>query len=209
MEPTLECRVLLNVLAILIEGRSADAVELSPGQCRLEHVARIHRALGLTRTHHGVQLVNEKDDAPLFPGQRVKNSLETLLKVTAEFCPSKQRAQIEGEYAFVLESLGDLAIDHSLRQPLDDRGLTHTRLANEYRIILCASLQHLYRAANLFVPADHRIKFASGGTLRQIDGVFFQCLPCLLGFCAVDRVTPPGSLNRATQRRLSHADLFE
>ena len=62
LEPALERRVLLDPLPILIERGRADHPQLAPGQHRLEHVARVHRAFGGTGADDGVQFVDERDD---------------------------------------------------------------------------------------------------------------------------------------------------
>ncbi len=49
LEPALERGVLLDVLAVLVERRRADRVQLAARERRLEHVARVHRALGRAR----------------------------------------------------------------------------------------------------------------------------------------------------------------
>ncbi len=48
-EAALERRVLLDVLAVLVERRRADAAELAAGEHRLEQVGRVDRALGGAR----------------------------------------------------------------------------------------------------------------------------------------------------------------
>ena len=63
LEPPLQGGVLLDILAVLVEGGGADAVELAPGQHGLEQVAGVHGPLGLARPHDGVELVDEEDDA--------------------------------------------------------------------------------------------------------------------------------------------------
>ena len=65
LEPALEGGVLLDVLAVLVEGGGADAAELAAGQGRLEQVGGVHRPLGLARADDQVQLVDEEDDPPL------------------------------------------------------------------------------------------------------------------------------------------------
>ena len=65
LEPALEGRVLLDVLAVLVEGGRADHVQLAAGQHGLEHVARVHGALGRAGADDGVQLVDEEQDPPL------------------------------------------------------------------------------------------------------------------------------------------------
>ena len=62
LEPALQRRVLLDVLAVLVQRGRADHAQLAAGQHRLEHVAGVHRALALAGADDGVQLVEERDD---------------------------------------------------------------------------------------------------------------------------------------------------
>jgi len=55
LEAALQGRVLLDVLAVLVERGGADAVQFAAGEHRLEQVARVHRPLGLARADDGVQ----------------------------------------------------------------------------------------------------------------------------------------------------------
>ena len=59
LEAALEGGVLLDVLAVLVEGGGADAAQLAAGEHGLEHVGGVHRALGRARADDGVQLVDE------------------------------------------------------------------------------------------------------------------------------------------------------
>ena len=59
LEATLERAVLLDVLAILVEGRRADALQLTARERGLEHVAGVDRALSGARPDQRVQLVDE------------------------------------------------------------------------------------------------------------------------------------------------------
>ncbi len=104
LEAPLERGVLLDVLAVLVERGRADAVQLAARERGLEHVAGVHRALGLAGADHGVQLVDEDDgagprparapSAPLF--SRSSNSPRYLApgeqqppcRATARACPS-------------------------------------------------------------------------------------------------------------------------
>ena len=60
-EPTLECRVLLNVLAVFGEGRCANTAEFATGEEGFEEVGSIH-AVALAR-HDEMELVDEQDYA--------------------------------------------------------------------------------------------------------------------------------------------------
>ena len=176
LEAPLQRRVLLDVLAVLVERGRADAMQLAARQRGLEHVAGIHGALGLAGAHHGVQLVDEQDDLAFLLGEIVEHGLQPLLELAAELRAGDQRAHVERQNALVLQALGHLAVDDALRQALDDRGLADAGLADEHRVVLGAPLQHLDGAADLVVAADHRIELARGGARRQVDGVFLQRL---------------------------------
>src|SRR5258708_3822830 len=65
LEAALERRVLLDVLAVLVERGRADSAQLAPRERRLEHVRRVDRALGPARADEGVQLVAEEDHPAL------------------------------------------------------------------------------------------------------------------------------------------------
>ncbi len=65
LEAPLERRVLLDVLAVLVERRGAHRPQLAAGQHRLEQVGRVHGALGGAGADDRVQLVDEEDDLAL------------------------------------------------------------------------------------------------------------------------------------------------
>ena len=65
LEAPLEGRVLLDVLAVLVERRRADRAQLAAGEHRLQQVRRVDGALGRAGTDDRVQLVDEEDDLAL------------------------------------------------------------------------------------------------------------------------------------------------
>ena len=73
LKTSLKRGVFLDKLSILIQCCGADAVQLPSCQSRFEHVARIHRALGFSRTHHRVQFVHKQNNASLLSGKRIQN----------------------------------------------------------------------------------------------------------------------------------------
>ena len=62
LEPPLERRVLLDVLAVLVQRRRSDGAQLAAREHRLQQVGRVDRALGGARADDRVQLVDEEDD---------------------------------------------------------------------------------------------------------------------------------------------------
>ncbi len=65
LEAALEGGIFFDVLSILIQGRRTDTVQLATRQHRLEHIARVHCPLRLSRTDDRMQLVNKQQNAPL------------------------------------------------------------------------------------------------------------------------------------------------
>ncbi len=128
-----------------------------------------------------MQLVDEKDDLAFLLGQIVEHGLQALFELTAELGSGNERAHVECEDALVLQALGHLAVDDSLRQAFDDGRLADPGLADEHRIVLGPALQHLHRAPDLVVTADDRIELSGAGPLCQVDGVFLERLATLLG----------------------------
>ena len=59
LEAPLQGRVFLDVLAILVQRRRADAAQLPARELRLEHVRGIARAFRRARAHDGVQFVDK------------------------------------------------------------------------------------------------------------------------------------------------------
>src|SRR5262245_4990976 len=99
LEPPLKRRVLLDPLPELIERRGADHPELASGQHRLEHVARVHRALGGSGTDDGVQLVDERDDLTFALPDLVEHSLKALFELAPVLGAGDHRAEVESYQA--------------------------------------------------------------------------------------------------------------
>src|SRR5204862_175483 len=167
LEAALERAVLLDVLAVLVEGRRPYALQLAARQCRFQHVGRIHCALGRAGPHQGVQLVDEQDDVAVLR-DLVDDRLEPLLELTAVLRAGDHRRHVERQHAVVLQRIGALAAGDELGQAFDDRGLPHPRLADQHRVVLLAAREDLHHALDLFLTPDRRIELALGRELGQI-----------------------------------------
>jgi hypothetical protein len=75
------------------------------------------------------------------------------------------------EDLLVLEPLRHVATNDALRQPLDDRRLSDTGLADEDRIVLRAAREHLDDAADFFVAADDGIQLALARQVGEVPAV--------------------------------------
>ena len=165
-------------------------MQLAARQRRLEHVAGVHRALGLARADEGVELVDEEDDLPLGGGDLLEHGLQPLLELAAVLGAGHHRAQVQRDQPLVLQALGHVAVDDAPREPLDDGRLAHAGLADEHRVVLGAPAEHLDDAADLLVAADDRVELAGAGRLGEVAPVLLQRLVGVLRLLAGD---PPGA----------------
>ncbi len=76
--------------------------------------------------------------------------------------------------ALVAQGLGHFTRHHALRQPFDDGGLAHTRLADQHRVVLLAPGQHLDGGFDLLRAADHRVELAVARHLGQVARVLVE-----------------------------------
>ena len=188
LEPALKGRILLDVLVVLVKGRRADAVELAAGKGGLEHIAGVKRAVCLAGAYDGMDLVDEEYDLALLLLELVEDSLKPLLELAAVLGACDEPAHVKGEKPLALEPLGNLLVDDSLGQALDNRGLADARLADEDRVVLGPSLENLHGAPDLLIAADDRIERALLGLRRNVNAELGECAPLLLGVLIVNAV---------------------
>src|SRR6185436_5132441 len=167
LEAPLEGRVLLDVLAELVQRGRTDRLELTTSQHRLEDGRSVDRALGGAGTDEGVDLVDEQDDVAAGP-DLLEDLLQPLLEVTAVARTGNKGTEVEGVDLLVLERLGHLALDDVLGEALDDGGLADAGLADQDRVVLGAPGQHMHDTLDLLAAADDRVELALAGGLGQV-----------------------------------------
>ena len=201
LEAALERRVLLDVLAVLVEGRRADRTQLAAREHRLQEVGRVDGALGRARAHDRVQLVDEEDDLTGSVLDLREHGLQPLLELTAVLGAGEERADVERPHALALEALGDVAGDDALGEPFDDRRLADAGLADEYRVVLRPAREHLDDAPDLLVAADDRVELSRLGESGQVAAVLLERLVRALGILRGDLLAPAHSLQRFEEAR--------
>ena len=146
-------------------------MQLATGQRGFQHVARIHGTFRLAGANHGMQLVDEQNDVAFLLGKLVEHRLQALLELAPELGASNQRAHIQRQDALVLEPFRHLTVQNALGQTFDDGGLADAGFADQHRVVLGTTLQHLHRPTYLIVPADDRVELALLRPFGQIDRV--------------------------------------
>ena len=180
LETTGERRVLLDVLAVFVKRSRTDRVQVATGKRRLEDVAGVHGALGGTRAHDGVELIDEQDDLALGLLHFLEHGLQAVLELAAVLGAGNQRAHVELDKVAVAQGARHVAGHDTLGDALDDGRLADARLADEHRVILGAAGQDLNGTADLVGTANDRVELAGAGKVAYIAAVLLQCLK--LGF---------------------------
>ncbi len=171
-------------------------MQLAACQRRLEHVGRIHRALGATGTHERVELVDEDDVASFGRGDLLENGLEPLFEFAAVLGARDEGADVERDEMLVLQGVRHVAVDDALRQALDDRGFPDAGLTDQDRVVLRTTRQHLHHAANFLVTADDGIELALARNFGEIAREALQRLVLALRLLIGDAMRAAYALER-------------
>ena len=208
LEAPLEGAVLLDVLAVLVERRRADALELAARERRLEHRGGVDRALGRAGADERVDLVDEDHDVRGL-GDLLHDRLEPLLELAAVLGPRDQGAEVELHDALAEQRLGHLPGDDALGEPLGDRGLADARLADEHRVVLRAAREDLDDALDLVGPADHRVELGLLRELGQVAGELVEQRRLLLLLLGLGRGDLEQGDRLLAQHRQREAEALE
>ena len=142
LEAPLEGRVLLDVLAVLVQRGRADEAQLATGEHGLEHVPGVHRTLAArSGADDRVDLVDEGDDLAITGPDLLEHRLEALLELAAVLRAGQHGREVEAVERLVTQALGHVALDDALGQPLDDGRLADAGLADEDGVVLRAALR--------------------------------------------------------------------
>ncbi len=167
LEATSQRGVFLDIFAVLVEGRGADALDFPTRQGRLEHVRGVDRAFGPTRTNERVQLVDEEDRF-FITANFIHHRLDPLLELAAILGAGDHHRQVEHHDASIEEQLRYVAFDHPLGKSLDDGRLADSGLSQQHGIVLRASAEDLDRPLDLVVATDHRVELILSSQFGEV-----------------------------------------
>ena len=180
LEPALQRGVLFNVLAVFIERRRTDTMQLPARQHRFEQVARIHRAFRFARADNRMQLVDKQDNPAVALFNFLQNSLEAFLKLTAELGSCDQSAHIERKNGSVLEVFRHIAAYNPLCQPFGDGRLADAWFADQNRVVLRLARQNPDDVSDLAVASNDRVELLRARLFDQVGTILFQRVICVL-----------------------------
>ena len=151
-----------------------------------------------------MQFVDEQDHPALGVLDFAEYRLEPLLELATVLGTGDQRAHIQRDHPFFFQTLRHVALHDPQGQSLDDSRLAYARFADQYRIVLGATGEHLNDATYLVIAADHRIDLILCRLLDQVDAVLFECVEFALGILVGDSGAAPQGL-----KRLEHVVLVQ
>ena len=167
LETPLQGAILLDVLAVFVQGGGADALNLTAGQGWLEHVGCVERSARSSGAHNGVDFVDEQDDVRGLL-QLVHHRFHALFKLTTVFRARDERSHVQGDNAFVEQHTADLLLHDAQGQTFSNRGFPDAGLSHQNGVVLLPAAQNLADALNFFGPADDGVEAAFLGHAREV-----------------------------------------
>jgi hypothetical protein len=114
-----------------------------------------------------VQFVDEHDDVRVL-GELLHDRLEALFELAAVLRARDDERDVQGENPLVGEEVRHVTVDDLLGEPLDDGGLAHAGLADQYRVVLRPAAQHLLHPFELVVATHQRIELVLHRGLGEV-----------------------------------------
>ena len=146
-------------------------MQVATGKRRLQDVAGVHGALGGTRAHDGVELIDEQDDLAFGFLNLLEHGLQAVLELAAVLGAGDQRAHVELDEVAIAQGARHVAGHDTLGDALDDSRLADARLANEHGVVLGAAGQDLDGTTDLVGTADDRVELAGTGQVADVATV--------------------------------------
>src|SRR5688572_1245335 len=96
LESSFQRTIFFNMLSVLIQRRSPNALDLAARQGRLQHIGGVDGSLCGSCSNQRMQLIDKNDDIASLD-YFFHHDLETLFELPAVFGTSNERSQIQGD----------------------------------------------------------------------------------------------------------------
>ena len=173
LEPSCKRCVLLHMLAVFIDRRGADHLDLAPGKHGLHDIRSVKRAFRSSGTDDCMELIDKQKNI-----RRAcclaENTLDALLKFSPVLGSGYHGGHIQCDDPLVLKRLRNTSADDPLRKPFDDGSLADARLSYQAGIILGPSAQNLADTFGFGISADDRIDLPLFYRIGHIPGKLIQ-----------------------------------
>jgi hypothetical protein len=183
LETAVERAVFFNVLAVLVEGAGADALEFAAGQGGFEDIGRVERTGSAAGAHDGVDLVDKKRMTSRLFSSSFMMALIRSSNWPRYLVPATKSSQVEHDDAFVEQGAAHFFLHDAQGQAFHDGRFTHARLADQDGVVLFAAAENLANPFDLGFASDDGVEFAFFGQFGDIaakiieHGVRLFCWP--------------------------------
>ena len=184
LEAPLQRRILLDILAVFVEGGGSDDLNLPTGQGGLEDVGGVHAALGISGPYDVVYLVDDQNHVAQL-ADLLDEPLHAALELSTELGTGHQSRQIQQIDLLVPQLEGDLPGGDALGQSFGNGGLAHAGFTDEAGIVLLPAVQNLHHPLDLLLPADDGVQLALSGPAAEVDAVVIQIFVLLLALAGL------------------------
>ena len=195
LEAALKRGILLDILAVLVEGRRADALDLATRERGLEHIGRVDGAFSSTCADERVQLIDEQNDV-LGAAHFVHDRLDALFELTAVLGTCHHGGEIKDNESLLVEQIGNLLVHDALSKTLDNRGLSNACFTEEHRVVLGAAAEDLHESLDLVHATNDGIELSALGELGEVAAETVERRSLTLGAAAARGI--------ASRRRRAH-----
>ena len=159
-------------------------MKLAPCKHGLQEVARVHRAVGLTRADYRMKFVDEKNDFTFALSHLVQHGFKSFLELASKFRARDKRADIEGEKLSVFKVFRHVAFHYSYCKPFRDSRFTDARFTYKHGVVFGFSRKNTDDVSYLVVTPDNRVELTAFGFFDKLRAVFVKHVVSLFGIIA-------------------------
>ena len=174
LETAFKSRILLDVLAVFVKSRSANALEFTTCKGGLKDVRSIEAAFRAACPHNRVEFIDKENHGIANALEFHDEALHAFFELATILCTSHHSSNVKRHNALVRKQIRNLALYNLESQTFDNRSLTYARFANERRVVLFATAKNLDQAFNFCFTADNRVELACASHRREVTTEVFE-----------------------------------
>ena len=138
LESSLQCRIFLNMLAVLFQCGCSDKLNLSSGKGWFQNIRCIQCTFRATGTDNGMDLINKQKDSLMFP-YFLNYILNTFLKFSSVLASCHHAGKIQYHQTFVFYRIWHHTHYDPLRKSFCDSSFSYPWFSYKARIVLRSS----------------------------------------------------------------------